>query len=615
MTRYDWTVTIDGVDVSQWVKAGGSIDYGTRTKATGFQSPTAVFEMFTKDENPNPAPVTWPILRLGDYVIIHVTHDGITQWRRFSGVIQALDWGLYGLRVTATGAQVDVDGSFLTPPYVGSVDWQYRTAGTTYLYGIPDQTEVTRVVWLAETADLDVVVEGVPARRVRAIPKDTPGTSLLDAVLRVADDCDALLLQDRLGVMRYRTKNFARPARYTIPSNIIESTSMDLNYERGTVINQVTVFYGEPDDDTGNQPSVYAEDTISMGELGPRAMQLYTDIRYVKGAQGKAADYLTKNAQGWEMPDVTILMKEATGAEAEELWDLQENWRVLVTDLPEGCPINEYAGDVLGFTELMHETDYRLILHLAPPFGDDDAPPEVPIFEDGSLSGGVESLEEDQYGYLWRLHTFAAPGSYVLTCNEGVTGEALIVAGGGGGGGSGGVSSYDGGGGGAGAVLPVTEMPFTPGTIAVEVGAGGAGNGGTGGNSRLANAIMYGGGGGGQPSRAGGAAAAGGFGGGRGGDSAANGAGLYGSLDGGVTTNTTLILGGPGNSYGASPGNGGSASYVSDISGVSVTYATGGTGGSSGIPTTIGGGGGGSGWLTPGQAGNPGIVIYRYRVG
>ena len=51
----------------------------------------AVFDLFTKDENPNPAPTTWPVVRLGDPVIIHATWDGTTQNRRFSGVVQALE--------------------------------------------------------------------------------------------------------------------------------------------------------------------------------------------------------------------------------------------------------------------------------------------------------------------------------------------------------------------------------------------------------------------------------------------------------------------------------------------------------------------------------------------
>lgn len=78
MMRFDWTVTIDGVDVSALVKAGGTIDYGTPAHLGGFQAPITAFDMFTEEGNPQWAG-SWPALDLGMPVIIHVTWDGITQ--------------------------------------------------------------------------------------------------------------------------------------------------------------------------------------------------------------------------------------------------------------------------------------------------------------------------------------------------------------------------------------------------------------------------------------------------------------------------------------------------------------------------------------------------------
>ena len=102
MLRYDWTVAIDGVDVSQLVKAAGSIDYGIKTPGSGFSAPSAVFDMFSQDGWPQYAGV-WPDIELGMEVLIHVTWDGLTQWRRFTGVIQAIDWDEMNRRITAAG--------------------------------------------------------------------------------------------------------------------------------------------------------------------------------------------------------------------------------------------------------------------------------------------------------------------------------------------------------------------------------------------------------------------------------------------------------------------------------------------------------------------------------
>lgn len=616
--RYDWTVEIAGDDISQWVKAGGTIDYGRRTRATAFQSPTAIFDVFTRDENPNPAPApgTWPVVRIGDPVLIHVTYDGFTQSRRFSGIVQALDYGLYGLRVTATGALIDGPDAPMTGPYFGSADWQYRNAGETGpITNYPaaaDQTETDRIAWLCQTAGMPVEIEGIPARRVRAIPVNNPGQPLLDAALRVADDCDALLIQDRLGVMRYRTKNFARPTRWTIPAHLVESTSIDMTLERGTVVNQVTVYYGEPDPATGNQLAVSEENQPSIAMLGERRADLYTDVMYEAGARGRAVDHLIKNRAAWEMPDVALVMNQATAAEADAVLDLQENWRIRIAPLPAGCPISEYDADIMGFTEIMHETDYRVILHLAPPFGEENDLPEEPIFDADSMTGGTVGQYEDQYGYLWKTHTFTVAGDFTLTCNKAVTGDALVVGGGGAGGN--GNSSRGGGGGGGGAVF-AGPLAFTPGAIPVTVGAGGVGV--SGGTSKLSEVWCYGGGRGGNAQANG---SNGGCGGGAGQDGGP-GTATFGSLDGGVTT-SPVIKGENGFSGSGRGGFGGGARYSTNITGSTVLYSERGAqspGGQAGVgpngATPGSGGGGGGVSSSPGGQGAAGIVVYRYRIG
>lgn len=616
MMRFDWTVTVNGVDISHLVKAGGTIDYGRPTRFTSFQAPIAVFELLTKDENPNPAPPVWPTIRLGDPVIIHVTHDGTTQHRRFTGIVQALDYSIYSLRVTATGT---------------ATDWGRSWSGYTYEItgmpipidlSIPVETETVRVQRWVGLAGRSVTIEGVPARWIRAVPDNTTGEPLLDVILRIADDCDGLLLEDRLGVMRYRTWNFARPARILLPAHMVEAESIDMVIERGSLINAVTVFYGEPDPTTGLQAEVYGSDQTSIGQYGKHQAEIATDIQYATGAAGKAQKYLEKNQLGWEVPDVTLLMNQATPAEADVILALQENWRVAVSPLPEGSPIGVYDGDILGFTEVMHETDYRMILHLGPPVGDEAAPPEEPIFAEDSLTGGRVEFYEDQNAHRYQVHIFDTPGDAVLTCVHPVTTDVLVAGAGGGGGGSGG--SYQGGGGGAGALF-YEALSFTAGTIPVTVGAHGVGTTGTsaagtsGGTSKLGEVWCYGGGGGGRPNRGGGAGLPGGFGGGRGSDSDPAGAGTYGSLDGGVTTNTTRIKGGPGGAPSSAAGAGGGPGFIIEITGTAETYSRGGASGRDalGLTPPVGPGGGGNGGdnFQNGHDGADGIVAVAYRVG
>lgn len=610
MTTYDWTVTIDGVNVSALVIGGGTIDYGRPTKASGFQSPVAQFDLFTQATFPNYGGA-WPTVTLGDSVIIHVTWDGVTQHRRFTGVVQALDWNPGGLRVTATGT---------------STDWQSLTAdglsATLSPYPVPvsDETETARVDRLCDDAGVSITIEGVPARRVRAIPAGEIAQPLLDALLRIADDCDALLMEDRLGVVHYRTRNFDRPAAYTLPAAIVERDSLDLAYERGTHINAVRVFYGEPDPTTGQQDYVYANDSATYNTVtaGERLTELYTDIQYDGGATGKATVYLEKNRLAWEVPDVTLLMAQATGAQADAIFDLQENWMVTLGSLPTGCPIASYDGDILGFTDIMSEQDYRIILHLGPRIADTGGVPEEPIFAEDSMTGGTESTYEDGDGFLWQVHVFNTPGTYTFTCNTAVTGDLLAIGGAGGGGN--GSLTRQGGGGGAGAVWN-GEVSFTPGTQSITVGSGGA-VAASGTTTKVNDLWLYGGGAGGDKGAAPDEGQDGGFGGGGAAQLFAAGAGLYGSLDGGVTTNTTAILGGAGATGGISTGGaGGGAVLTSTITGTSVVYAKGGAGGSSvpggangDTPGTGGQGGGNSGGNTPGTGAN-GIVIYRYRIG
>ena len=204
--------------------------------------------------------------------------------------------------------------------------------------------------------------------------------------------------------------------------------------------------------------------------------------------------------------------------------------------------------------------------------------------------------------------------------------DILVVGGGGSGGGS------LGGGGGAGGVLYASDITLQ-GDYVIKVGDGGGGlisDSSTGstlgisGNATEFNGtIVPGGGGGGDYQNIGGLD--GGSGGG-GGFQTSNGGSktlaTYGTI---LTTNNSTFYGNDGESVSSASksGNGGSASFISDISGEDYVYGTGGVGRINGTDNSVsfdnginyGDGGGGGGWAntTYSGYGASGVVIIRYK--
>lgn len=613
--RADWTVTVKGVDVSARVQAGGTIDHGRPTVFSDFQAPRAVFDMLTYSL---PSGVT-----VGDPVIIHVTVDGTTQLRRFTGTVQALDVGYLTTRVTAVHPVADlalVTSGDTTPAESGLPN------GVPYVTGpdIPYNGATGRVRELVARASRPVTVNitGTQGRYVTERPVNMTAEPLLDLLLTLAEDCDATLMGTRLGDIDYRARVWNRPARYTLPPGVVQADTIDMAIERGLIVNAVDVSYGQPDPTTGLQRTVLVQNTPSIQKHGERREIVSTQLANRAGAEGHGGDHIIYRDELWHAPDITLVMSLATVAQVSVIAALDEGYPVRVAPLPAGYPITQLDTDVIGVTDVMHEQDWRIILHLAPgkPAGDEDDGNYVP---DGSITGGDETGTYVKNGHVWRWHKFTTPGNLYMDPGTEVVGRLLVQGGGGAGGGPG--FSYDGGGGGAGAVYADDGYPFiaSASPIAVTPGAGGqytgaAGAGANGATTKFGTIWAYGGGGGGAADRAGGAGKAGGFGGGRGGDTAAAGAGTYGSLDGGQTTNTTKFLGGPGGAPGAAAGAGGGASLVSDITGVPVTYAVGGLSGQADQGTTPntspGGGGNGGGFQQAPGSGSLGPVIVAYRI-
>lgn len=589
---YDWTVSIDGVDVSDLIPEAGSIDYGRQGSGVGFAAPRAEFTMFTEAGFPEYAG-TWPVLEDGQPVIIHVTWDGITQWRRFTGKIQAFDYSPNRVKVTCAGNIVDY------------ADFPAGSTGSFYPRTIEPDT--LRVAWLADGAPAALTVEGSAGRRVRQIEKNTPSGKLLEQLLRVADDCDGLLLEDRLGVPRYRTRNFTLPGTYTLPAGIVDYASLSLSKERGEKFSTIRVYYGEPDPLTGLQKYRVATDSALAIDLGfDKALEVVTDLRTPEAADGRAEQLLAQHGDVYTMPDVALLMSEATGEQADDILDFQEGWLVTVEDLPLGWPVSTYDGRIIGFTEIM-SADYPLVLHLEPALATDAEADDDPIYPDGIITGydatGTETIDDKEY----RWCRWETSGGFTVDYTDAVYTQVVAIAGQGGGGSAPAGVFGAGGGGGAGGFMN-EYLDLNPGSWPLTVGIGGAIN--TNGTDTVLYGVrLYGGGHGGYNG-----GPDGGDGGSGGGSAFNRGSGaLDGTAGDGVSGQGYPGQRGGGGAGGAADGptsfSGGVGVDV-EIGGSVQTFGVGGDG--EGDGSTPGGGGWTAASPTPGA---DGVVYMRYRIG
>jgi len=592
---YDFTVTIDGTDVSAFVLAGGTIDYGRQGSGVGFSAPQARFDMMLPESNPLPSPGTYPALEKRQTVVIHVTHDGVTQWRRFTGHIQALDYSRFQVSVTAAG---------------NTVDFQYVVAGGTGAYaprGIEVDTD--RVEWMCEVAPTAVTIESTGSRRLRQIERNTPATPLLDALIRTADEADALFMEDRLGVPRYRSRNFTLPSRYTVPHAIVDSDNLSLSTDAGDQRSLVFVYYGEPSVGTGVQLFGSAIDASFWSTYGfNMTEEIFSDVATVDGAQDKANQYLAQHGDMFSLPDVPLLMKQASGAEADDILDLQEGWPITVETLPDGWPVDTIDVDITGFTEIMHQTDYRIILHCGPVRDFEGTDDDDPIYADGSLSGYDATGTEDIDGRTYRWCRWDASGSVTNSLTD-VSMYVLLAAVARGGDGGFGSGLYGvGGGGGAGGFIG-EHVNLNPGTWPIVVGTSA-----NDGDTVFYGTRLYRGGDGGSGGSE------------DGGDGGSGGGVWYdrsGSVLGGNTPGAGVVgqgydgyFGGGGAGGAADSSRDGGVGVSIEIGGGTVVFGTGGHGGDHGAPATGPGAGGTGSWSAGAQTdGLDGVLYLQYRIG
>ena len=221
-------------------------------------------------------------------------------------------------------------------------------------------------------------------------------------------------------------------------------------------------------------------------------------------------------------------------------------------------------------------------------------------------------------GYEYRVHKFLASGlTDSLTVSNGVIGTLLVVGAGGRGGYYAGGSTPSNAGAGAGGAVYEQPYAFGSGIHNCYVGRGANSTRATAETSKFDDIWAYGGGQGGPGGNLseGGPGSDGGNGGGGGKGAfgvSAGGAATYGSINAGVSTNTSLFDAEAGAN--GTSGEGGGSEWTSDISGTSVTYSYGGLRDGSPAEWDEDTGSGGHALNADGPDGKNGVIYVRYRI-
>jgi hypothetical protein len=149
------------------------------------------------------------------------------------------------------------------------------------------------------------------------------------------------------------------PTPVTLPSAAV-IWSPEWSVTSGTIINDVTVAYGTADP----QATINQTDTASITKYGRNAIELATNLDQSTHATRRASQILTAQANSrYQIGHVEILLDRLTAGQRTSVLALKAGARVIVEDLPQPAPFEEFLGVVEGWGEL-HTPD-RVSLSLA----------------------------------------------------------------------------------------------------------------------------------------------------------------------------------------------------------------------------------------------------------
>jgi chitodextrinase len=389
MNRFGIGVRIDGHDVGLLVLAGGTIDYGRSTVFEQPGAPTCHLTLFTQQGYPqNPAawfdygvgtwgdpshfvpthdtddtyagprnalyvgaPVWVSATTSSHFVPTHDTDDiyAGSEFRRFTGKVDAIEYGYYAVDVVCSGTLEEwARVGIVEPP-------------TTPIGGAADSVVAADLATLTPSPTV-LHIQGDPGPgMIEYVSADYP-LCLLPTLQQIADDADALLYQNREGNVTYRTRNWAPPIEYTVPSGIIDAETLAMTLELGDMQNSVMVECGT----SVPRAMGMSDDAASIAQYGLRAGLYTTALADNFDASAHAATIIIRTAPAWHMPDLDLHMNLATDRDVFDICQLEQGVWVIVNDLPTGAPVPYYTAHVLGWTEDLSSNEWVITMHLAP---------------------------------------------------------------------------------------------------------------------------------------------------------------------------------------------------------------------------------------------------------
>lgn len=280
---------------------------------------------------------------------------------RFTGIITDLtpstrvDNGERFLEITAVGTLTDIG---LEP--VEADAW-------------PEETSEERAARILDAS-------GVPAYTVTGsltVLAETSGTkSGLDWLTQLAADTGAAVVDLPDGSILFQDLEERRqryipdptlPDPVTIPAAVIE-WEPSLQQHRGTIVNRITVTYGDP------EASVTLNDVPSQEIHKLRPGTLSTRLANADDATTRATTILSRLANPrYVLGAVTVRVHELDATTRADVLNIVCGDRVIVTGLPDGYPLTDWLGVVEGWTEVItwntarDEEEHFLTLALSDP--------------------------------------------------------------------------------------------------------------------------------------------------------------------------------------------------------------------------------------------------------
>ena len=390
---YDIIAEIGDQNVSCYVAAGATIDYGVRSPDARMTSTTFYGELIWMDDGGYP-PIVFPgqlqrgytdpyddmwgastTIAVGDQIHIRTKsrviggQGGYTdpysdRWGGF-GDFTSLRFTGYISAITYTDGRVAITG-------VSSQELWARAEID--VAGWPEEDEAQRVHRIANTVGMSInmVTGGTgPVLRAYTPTTNSDGQQRVQAVSpwrelqNTADSCRASIWVDRNGDIQYRAHDAPDgPHRY-MPCKATMRESLALEMEIGRVMNTARVKYGD------DRETTQYSDSDSINTYGERVQTYSTILATESEAETFADSKLAALKQAeWLAEPVDIHIDAALyhggPAYVNEILDADIDDIAVVGPLPNSSPVSEYTGRVIGIRETLDPTDWVVRFYLDP---------------------------------------------------------------------------------------------------------------------------------------------------------------------------------------------------------------------------------------------------------